>query len=137
MVSLSSYIIKGFEHFANEAGISFDEQRAQYSVNIINSGTVKYYSIDYKGFIAWVESPMIINPFKILASEIAWYVEKEHRGSTIGIKLLKEYEKIAKSNGCHFVDIAHLEHMQEYDMENMYSRMGYKKYETHFIKEVN
>lgn len=136
MVGIDSYVIKGLEHFASEAGISFDDKRAQYLVNIINSGTLKYYSIEGKGFIAWVESPMIINPFKILASEIAWFVEKEYRGSTVGIKLLKEYEKIAKNNGCNFVDIAYLEHMQEYDMENMYSRMGYKKYETHFIKEV-
>ena len=68
---------------------------------------------------------------KLYACEKMWYVDKEHRGST-GIRLLKAFEKWAKKMKVTAIEMAAL----GMDIDKLYRRMGYKKLETHYLKEV-
>lgn len=74
------------------------------------------------------------NNGELLATEFFWFVNPECRGS--GIKLLKVFEKWAKEKGCKKVIMVHLSDSMPEKVSNIYIRFGYRKAETHYIKEV-
>ena len=70
----------------------------------------------------------------ILATELAWFVSKDYRGKKGSILLLKSFENWAKAQGAHYVvmgDIAGIA-----SLEKLYTRMGFSKSETTYMKEV-
>jgi GNAT superfamily N-acetyltransferase len=68
-----------------------------------------------------------------LATEIAWYVNKDHRTSTAAFRLMKAYEEWALSKGVKYVGMTYLEDIT--DLSEIYEKKGYSKAETHHIKE--
>jgi GNAT superfamily N-acetyltransferase len=70
------------------------------------------------------------------ALEAFWYVRKPYRGTTIGIKILKEYERWARERGAVRVKMVHLEVINADMLEKIYLRMGYSKLERVYSKEL-
>lgn len=68
-------------------------------------------------------------------AEMMFWVEEEHRGSTVAARLMKEAEAIAVHEGATFVVMAALETSPE-RIDEFYNRMGYKRSERAFIKGV-
>ena len=68
-----------------------------------------------------------------VATELAWYVSKDYRKGTRGIKLLDSFIYWAK-------DIAHAELAQtgslDQSIDKIYERKGFSKYENTWIKEL-
>lgn len=87
---------------------------------------------DLVGFICCVYMEPLFSSDKI-STDIAWFVNKEHRNSSAGFRLLKEYEEWAVNNNIKYVGIAYLERVT--DLSKVYEKKGYVKAETHYMKE--
>jgi GNAT superfamily N-acetyltransferase len=82
------------------------------------------------GFIVGAVTPFLFGPYR-LATEVAWWVEPEHRGNGEGLKLLEAFEYWAKN-----VAQAKLISMSSLDktVEKYYRKSGYKLYERAYMK---
>lgn len=68
---------------------------------------------------------------EIVASELAWFTNKEHRGLG-GLKLLRAYEDWAESNDVDLIVVADITGVT--DLSALYARRGYTRTETTYSK---
>ncbi|MGD9682609.1 MAG: GNAT family N-acetyltransferase [Candidatus Obscuribacterales bacterium] len=68
----------------------------------------------------------------LMSTELAWWIEPEHRKSRRSLLLFETYEAWAKKIGCKYIHSAYLEGSTE--LTSFYNRKGYKKVETSFLK---
>jgi GNAT superfamily N-acetyltransferase len=66
--------------------------------------------------------------------EAFWYVQEGHRGA--GISLYKAAEEYVRAIGCDRFTMIFLETSMPTKVENFYKKMGFKKAETTYIKEL-
>jgi GNAT superfamily N-acetyltransferase len=69
------------------------------------------------------------------ASEMFWFVGKEHRGG--GIALMDAFEKWGTERGAKQITMAYLKDSMPQIVESIYERRGYRFFEAHWLKEVN
>lgn len=67
--------------------------------------------------------------------ELFFWVEQGFRGS-IGIKLLREFEKESARRGAKRIVMACMESSDPDRAERLYISRGYKRFERHFVKDV-
>lgn len=72
----------------------------------------------------------------LVATEAHWYVAPEHRGSTIGIRLLRQFEKWAMLKGCKRIVCGYEPGKSPEFMSEMYAKLGYKKEKVLRIREL-
>lgn len=77
------------------------------------------------------------NTGDIIATEMFWYVKPEYRKGIAPLKLLQYYEAWAIEKGAKRIMMVCLTLLQNNRLTKLYDRYGYKKIETHFIKEVS
>lgn len=70
----------------------------------------------------------------VIASDLAWFVSKDLRGTPTSIKLLKTFEKWGKSKGADYLGMADIEGIG--NLSKLYSRLGYSVTETTYLKEA-
>ena len=70
----------------------------------------------------------------VLATELAWFVSKDYRGKKGSILLLKSFENWAKTQGANYVVMGDIDGIAS--LEKLYTRMGFSKSETTYMKEV-
>lgn len=75
-----------------------------------------------------------LNDGKRTAYETFWYSAPNNRGAGFG--LIREYEKCAASHGANRISMVHLSNLGADRLEELYGRMGFKKAEVHYFKEV-
>lgn len=85
------------------------------------------------GMLVGVVNESLFSNDKI-ASELAWFVEKEYRGTSVALRLLVEFEKWAKLQGCSFIAMIDLHRVN--NLENMYNKLGYELAEKTYMKKV-
>lgn len=68
------------------------------------------------------------------ATELAWFVEESHRGSSGSLRLIKNYENWAKDKGCKFVTMVDIDSLN--NLEQVYKRVGYTLTEKTYVKEL-
>ena len=85
------------------------------------------------GFIVGLLSEMYMS-YTIVATELAWFVSKDYRGKKGSILLLKKFEEWAKKNNANYVCMGDIHNIT--NLEKLYTRMGYSKSETAYMKEV-
>jgi GNAT superfamily N-acetyltransferase len=73
----------------------------------------------------------------LVCVEMFWYVLPEHRCSPIGIRLLYALEEAAIQRGCKRLFVGNLASLNDAKMEELYTRMNYRKIETHYCKLLN
>lgn len=71
-----------------------------------------------------------------IASELAWWVDEEYRGTRGSLELVFAYEEWAKRVGCKHATMALLPSLTNPKIEGYYERLGYKKTEISYIKEL-
>jgi len=71
---------------------------------------------------------------KEIFQEIIWYVNKPFR--KYGVRLLKDVEKILKSNGVSIMIMVALENSKADKLKSFYPRLGYRAMETHFVRSL-
>lgn len=70
----------------------------------------------------------------LIASELAWYVSPNYRGQRKALDLVYAYEEWAKRIGCKHISMSLLTTLT--DATKLYERLGYKKTEISFMKEL-
>lgn len=88
---------------------------------------------DIVGAIVAVVTEMYMSHTTI-ASELAWFVSKEYRGKPSSLKLVFAYEDWAKSKHAQVIGMGDIEGIA--NLEKLYTRMGYKKSESVYMKEL-
>ena len=84
------------------------------------------------GFVMGVKFPLMYNRAYTIGAELAWWVDKEHRGR--GKELLKAIEVAAKEGGVDFWTMMNLENLNPEIAEKIYINAGYQKTESTFLK---
>lgn len=95
------------------------------------------HQADPSGMIISARHPDTWLPDVWIQSELAWWVEPDHRGGTTGYRLLKEYTRIADQQlASGFVQDIHLTTLMSSPVRDLESR-GWTPVETHWsrIKE--
>ena len=87
---------------------------------------------DVIGFICGMYSQPLFSSENI-ATEVAWFVNKEYRNSSAGFKLMKAYEEWAVNKGVKYIGMTYLEDIT--DLSEIYEKKGYVKAETQYMKE--
>lgn len=66
------------------------------------------------------------------AMETVWWMDPEVRGGSTALRMLRDYEDWAVSQGCKFIQMAALATFSR--AGKIYERCGYKPTETHYMK---
>lgn len=117
-----------------------DEQLAVQARVLLDIPTVSVFVAEMHGdivamLIGALTSPWFA-PHVTMATELAWWVQPEARGTRIAFKLVKMYEGWAHANGAQLVSMSSMEMDTGPNVGNMLQRLGYAKAETTHIKEV-
>ena len=94
------------------------------------------FEVDGKveGFICGVKGALIANFDVMNGTELAWWVNKDHRSSGAGLKLLRSIEKKAGSIGIKYWNMLYMESSMPESIKTIYESTGYKKSETFYTK---
>jgi hypothetical protein len=69
-----------------------------------------------------------------MATELAMFITKEHRGGMAFARLIKAYEAWAIENQTDIICMSDITEIQ--DLEKAYNRLGYYKVESSYCKEI-
>lgn len=133
-------VVKIVDNFYKEAIQCYDagldkDSLANTIVNLKanNAGNAFLLIVEDKceGILAGIEAPSMLNKKRIF-QEVIWYVNEPFR--RYGIVLLDKVENILKTTGFDTMIMAVLENSKTDKIKMLYERMGFKPFETHYIK---
>jgi GNAT superfamily N-acetyltransferase len=88
------------------------------------------------GFILVAVFPVPFNVKVSGATELAFYVTPEAQKTGIGKQLLNKAEQVAKQRGAKFLSMVSLESVDPEKAQALYTKLGYRKNETLFTKDL-
>ena len=88
------------------------------------------------GVIGGLISRSIFNKDEVVGQEAIWYMSKDERKGSLGIRLMKAFERTCKEKGAKFIVMIHMSNLLAKSLGRFYSSMKYKLMEVQFIKEV-
>lgn len=91
---------------------------------------------DVVGFIAGIEAPLLTNQAYTMVSEVAWWMDPEHRHGRNGIGLKRKLEAAARERRADFCVMAFLETSMPEQIRAIYEKGGYEQGESYFLKEL-
>ncbi len=89
------------------------------------------------GFACAVAGPLLANHSVKTATEIAWWVNPDHRSGRNGIGLLRHIERLAKEAGVRYFNMAYMESSMPEEIKSIYERLGYSRLEVIYCKELS
>lgn len=99
-------------------------------------GLVVEYGDVIVGVMGGVIAPSIFDNQQIICQEAIWYIDKNHRGGSTGLKLLRRFEEESALKGAHMVAMIHMNNLNPEILSKFYHRNGYVSVETHYMKEL-
>ena len=87
-----------------------------------------------EGFICGVKGVLLANFDVMTGTELAWWVNEDHRESGGGIQLLRSIEKRAKAEGIKYWSMAYMQSSMPESIKKVYDAMGYKINESLYTK---
>jgi len=130
------YIMEASERFYESAGIPRESGLRAHYERLRGLKDCFVFTEIGKGFIVGFIAPSILEPGKLQAQEIAWWVEPEFRKTGVAIKLIKKYENEAIKRGANYIGMAALSALDLDGVETILHKMGYNNYEKHYRKEI-
>lgn len=129
---IENFYVEAIQHY--DTGLD----RERLSETVIEIGTGKLGKVflmivegKCEGLLAGIYAPSLLNKKKIF-QEVIWYVNKPFRLK--GVSLLKKSEEILRGEGFEVMIMAVLEASKPEKIKSLYERMGYKLFESHYIK---
>jgi N-acetylglutamate synthase-like GNAT family acetyltransferase len=115
-----------------------DDTVAMMAQMCIDQGLMSVAEVDGKveGFACGVLAPLLANAEVLMGSEVAWWVNPEHRQGKIGVGLLLALEKQAKEQGIKYWNMVFMESSMPREVEEIYKKMGYRKNEVSYTKVI-
>ena len=89
-----------------------------------------------QGFVCGLKGYLLANFDIQIGTELAWWVNENHRNSTAGLKLLKAIEKRAKNIGIKYWNMAYMQSSMPESVKKIYESMGYKKNESLYSRKL-
>lgn len=89
-----------------------------------------------RGGILGIVQQYAFNNDSKFAYDIGFWVEPELRGTSLALRLLKQFEAKAKELGADRVIMVGLETQRPEAMKSFYHKLGYRTLETNYIKEI-
>ena len=89
------------------------------------------------GFACAVAGPLLANHSVKTATEIAWWVNPDHRSGRNGISLLKHIERLAKEAGVKYFNMAYMESSMPEQIRSIYEKIGYRQTEIIYTKVIS
>jgi len=86
------------------------------------------------GFVAGIRSYLMGSREAITGTELAWWVNPEHRKGRIGINLMLFIEDLAREQGVKYWNMISMESSAPEVANKIYQRLGYTRSETSFTK---
>lgn len=86
------------------------------------------------GMIGFVMFPLFMNKSTVMSQELFWWVDEEARGSSLGIRLLKEAELISSESGATVMNMLALSELEGDKMCHLYKKLGYIKKEQSYMR---
>lgn len=132
------YVAEVIKKFApiNGLGVDVAENIEEIAENILNNKDVICIRHDGKGLILGLLYPLFYNPSVIIAQELGWWVEPKYRNTSLGIKLLKEFESEAKKRGANKIVMFYLEAQTPDKVESILERLDYRHVEYNMVKDL-
>jgi N-acetylglutamate synthase and related acetyltransferases len=131
-------LIYNFSKELPELYRSFNRDKVERSVsNFIDSDFSEIFVLEDDGVIIGMLACMVVEFLfsqKKTATELAWYIDKDHRGGTKSIRLIKSYEEWARKKGADLICMADVPEIQ--DLGGLYKRLGYQLNESTYAKEA-
>jgi RimJ/RimL family protein N-acetyltransferase len=133
-----NYVAEVIKKFApiNGFGVEAAENIEEIAENILNNKDVICIKKDGKGVILGIIYPLFYNPNVLVAQELGWWVEPKYRNTSLGIKLLKEFEAEAKQRGAEKVIMFYLEAQTPTKIKQILQRVGYSPSEYNMVKDL-
>jgi len=118
-----------------------DEQLAQRVADLMSLGdavTMLVAEVDGRvvGMLVGTLTAPWFAPSTVMAAELAWWVQPEARGTTVAVRLVKEYEAWAINHGAQIIAMSSLNNGEAERVANMLRRMGYAQSERTYTKET-
>lgn len=88
------------------------------------------------GIIAGMLTHSNFDKSEPIAQEFIWYLSKEARKGSTGIRLLKAFETKAKRLGAKFILMMYMGNLFKDTLEKLYRKNKYKHLESQYIKEI-
>jgi len=87
------------------------------------------------GMVSGVCLPNYFDNSRLIATELWWWVDTDHRSKGVGVNLLHALESWAKSIGAERLSMMAMEGLGRNAVECMYLKSGYRRFETTYLKE--
>ena len=135
-----SILSKQFAKEAKQNGynLSFKQDRFVDSFMAVVKNPDYYYLVaEVEGeatgfFLGAIYRPMFSED--IIAAEMFWWIDKEHRGRKVAVSMLKSFEDWAKEAGATQVNVSDLQGVK--NLDKLYERLGYTKSEVTYRKDL-
>lgn len=138
MVELGQKFWEQTAYFTDH-GVAYDADHiTKMTRHLMDTGIVQVAFDEDKvvGLLLIVLFPNPFNPKCLNATELAYYVDPEYRESGVGRQLLTQGENVAKQIGVQLFNMIHLNSVSPEKAEAVYAKMGYRKNETVFTKDL-
>lgn len=89
-----------------------------------------------EGFAAGIKSVALGNSSVAIGTELAWWVNPDHRHGRNGIGLMIYLERLAKKAGIRFWSMVFMQTSMPDEIQNIYEKLNYNKTETSYTKEL-
>lgn len=86
------------------------------------------------GFCAGVKSYILGSTKALGATELAWWLNPDHRGGKNGVALLLFMEELVKEQGIKYWTMITMQSSMPEEVGRMYERLGYVRSETSYTK---
>lgn len=118
--------------------VGLDKNRLMQTITMLkanNAGNAFLMILNGKceGILAGLEAPSMLNTKRIF-QELIWYVNEPFR--RYGIVLLHKVQKLLKIQGFNTMIMTVLEASKPEKIKRFYERMGFKHFETHYIRSL-
>lgn len=122
--------------------LNFEHWKLEWT-NLINSGIGEIFAYisedtasgELKGILGVMYFPCSMTG-ELEALEGFWFMMPSDRGGVGAIRLLKRFEEEAKNRGCKRIKMVHLMEVNPEQVSSLYDRMGYKKLQVTYVKEI-
>jgi len=127
---------KYYKDLVPEHGLKFDPNYDQY-LAAQRSGHLTCLTCrlngELIGFVVFFVMPYLYSKQATIAIEDLYYLAEPYRKGMVGVRLLKEAEKVLKSREVGIINVVCKAHQ---DKTVLYERLGYRYTEKHFSKLV-
>lgn len=129
------------EFYASSAFLKkFDMARfVEFWVGFLENGLGAFFGLFDEGKpVGAIAGLVYPEPYSgdLVATEFFWYVGKQFRRGTGGVRLYREFERWAIEKGCTQIRMVHLMDSMPEEVARFYRKLGFKSIETHYAKDL-